>query len=753
MNAPKEPLSCKPDPHDASFNNSDTEHFESVLQTRLSRRALLRGGAATAAGAALGSMGLAGCGGGEGGAVAGTGASTVLASSSSAQLMGFQAVAKSLADAVSVPAGYTASVLYALGDPLTSATPAYRNNGTDTDFTNRSGDHHDGMEYFGLFSAENPMEPSSDRGVLVINHEATTEQFGTHDASFFLHADGGTATFPRPVSEMDKEVAVHGLSVVEVKKDKGKWRYVKDSPYNRRITPLTATDIHGPVRGNALLVTRYSPDGTRGRGTVNNCGCGKTPWGTYLTGEENFPDYFFRVATEARDRSAIAQERYGRFRGAVSRYHWARERTGDYYTDGRYERWDISATGASAGDDYRNEMNTFGYMVEVDPYDKNRAPRKRTALGRILHESAAFGRVVVDQPVAAYMGDDARNEYIYKYVSDALWRAQDAKPAPPNLLTVGDRYLDSGKLYVAKFNADGSGQWLPLSLANPAVAAGAGGYTFDNQADVLVHARLAADAAGATRMDRPEWAGINPANGEIYVTLTNNSRRVVQVTSSGRVAVDSANPRVYFDASSGVNGNPNGHILRMREGADGNGATSFTWDVYLFGAEADVTPAQYNLSNLTGDQDFSSPDCLAFSKATGLCWFHTDDGNFTSVTNCMLMASQAGAVGDGGKVTLSYPLSTGGTLAIDTWVGRSPAQDQLKRFLVGPKECEITGMAETPDGKTLFVNIQHPGEFTAGANVDTPNSRWPGNAGYGPGVRPRSATVVITRVDGGVVGS
>lgn len=751
MNSQKEALFCKLDPHDASCNNSDTEHFETVLQTRLSRRALLRGGVATAAGAMLGSMGLAGCGSGD--AATETAASSLLASSSAQQLMGFQAVAKSVEDRVSVAAGYTASILYALGDPLTSATPAYMNDGTDTDFANRSGDHHDGMEYFGLSSADNPLEPSSNRGVLIINHEATTEEFGVHDASMFLHVGGGTGTFPRPVSEMDKEVAVHGLSVVEVIRNKDRWSYVKDSPFNRRITPLTETEIRGPVRGNPLLVTKYSPDGTRGRGTVNNCGCGKTPWGSYVTGEENFPDYFFRAATDPLDKGAIAQERYGRFRGAVSRYHWARQRIGDNYTDGRYERWDISSTGAGAVDDYRNEMNTFGYMVEVDPYDRDRAPRKRTALGRILHEGAAFGRTVVNQPVAAYMGDDARNEYIYKYVSDALWRAQDGTPAPPDRLAVGDRYLDSGKLYAAKFNADGSGQWLLLSLANPAVAAGAPGYSFDDQADVLINARLAADAAGATRMDRPEWAGVNPANGEIYVTLTNNSRRVVQVASSGRVAVDSANPRVYADASSGVNGNPNGHILRMREGIAGNGATSFAWDIYLFGAEAGATPPQFNLSKLTGDQDFSSPDCVAFSKATGICWFHTDDSAFTNVSNCMVMASQPGAVGDGGKVTLSYPLSGGGTLAVDTWVGRSPARNQLKRFLVGPRECEITGMTETPDGKALFINIQHPGEFTAGVNVDNPNSTWPKNSGYGVGMRPRSATVVITKDDGGVVGS
>ncbi|MGX9217000.1 PhoX family protein [Massilia varians] len=753
MNKPTDLARIPVDHDDIDTNVSSNEHFSTVLEARLSRRSLLRGGAATAASALLGAIGLSGCGGSDNDIVtAPTPPTGSTPPPQTEKLLGFGAVSKSLADTVVVPAGYTASVLYALGDPLTANTAAYKNDGSDADFENRAGDHHDGMEFFPLSGTGTASTSVNDRGLLAMNHEATTDE---KLSSFFVHANGGTMTLPRPAAEVDKEMALHGLSVVEVRQSGGKWAYQKDSSFNRRVHQQTDVEISGPVRGNALVVTKYSTNGTRIRGTLNNCGTGKTPWNTYLSGEENWSGYFTRSATDdtARgDKSVASLNRYGRSQGAASRHGWE---TGG--SDDKYQRWDISRKGASldGSDDYRNEMNGMGYIVEMDAYDKTKSIKKRTALGRFAHESAVFGKPVVGQPLAVYMGDDSRNEYIFKFVSNAVWAVADATPL--DRIATGDKYLDSGKLYVAKFSADGSGQWIELSIGNPAIASYAG-YKFADQADVLVNARLAGDAVGATKMDRPEWCSVHPGTGEIYFTLTNNSNRRVEPSGSSQAAPDAANPRVYTDmkGSTAQQGNPNGHIIRVKEGSAGSTATGFTWDVYLFGAESGAPAGTVNLSGLTADQDFSSPDGLAFSASTGICWIQTDDGAYTDVTNCMMLAGVPGRVGDGKKLTLNYPRANGSTLSVDTYVGLNATQDTLKRFLVGPVGSEITGIAETPDGKALFVNIQHPGENTASANIADPakyTSQWPANAGYGAGKRPRSATIVITKNDGGRIGT
>ncbi|ROZ76992.1 PhoX family phosphatase [Ramlibacter sp. WS9] len=723
--------------HDEDFNNSSNPSFNDVLDARLSRRNVLRVSMGTAGAAVLGSLPLVACGGSD---------------DEAAAPLSFPAVAKSTADVLTVPAGYTATVIYALGDPLTAATPDYKNDGTDTGFEQRAGDHHDGMEYFGLNATGTARDATgSERGLLAMNHEALTDQF--------LHA-GGTTPNPRPAAEADKEIPAHGVSVVEVRKVNGKFAAQKDSAFNRRITPMTSMLLNGPARGNALVKTKFSASGNDCRGTINNCGTGYTPWATFLTGEENWSGYFKRADDEAARGGATARgnvslARYGRAKNSASRHGW--ETAG---AEDKYARFDITQTGASTdgSDDYRNELNTFGYMVEIDPYDKNVAIRKRTALGRFAHESAAFGKPAAGKPLAVYMGDDSRGEYIYKFVSAANWDAADASPA--NRITTGDKYLDSGKLYVAKFNADGTGQWIELNIANSAIAAHAA-YDFADQGDVLVNARLAADAVGATKMDRPEWCAVHPVTGEVYYTLTNNSNRKVEPSGSSQMAVDAANPRSYTDAPTAANapGNVNGHIIRLKETASESAATAFTWDVYLFGAQSDADLGKVNLSALTADQDFSSPDGLWFSPKTGLCFIQTDDGAYTDATNCMMLIGKPGTVGDGTTPTLSYTKADGSTLAVQTRVGAKPTAETLRRFLVGPKDCEITGISETPDGKTIFVNIQHPGEAISKANLADPTkylSHWPGNAGYGAGgatARPRSATIVITRNDGGVIGT
>jgi len=750
--------------NDENSNTSANPTFDSVLEQRLvNRRGFL--GMSLSGAAVLGGMGLglSGCSTGE---VATTVTPTVSPKVTPVSSLtptptpvakpnpivsrlGFGAVAKNTLDQVTIPAGYSYQVIYALGDPLNAATAAYKNDGTDGDFENRAGDHHDGMEWFGLDTAGKPSISAADRGLLAMNHEATTDE---KKSSFFLFPTGGTATLPRPVVEIDHEVAVHGLSVVEVKATGGKWATVQGSTFNRRVTPLTEVEIAGPARGHALLKTKYSVDGTKTRGTINNCGCGKSPWGTYLSGEENWAGYFYRVATDdaARgDKSVVSLKRYGRNQGSSSRHGWE---TGG--NDDKYARWNISKLGSSAdgSDDYRNEMNGQGYIIEMDAYDKTKALKKRTALGRFAHESAAFGLPVVGKPLTVYLGDDSRNEYMYKFVSKALWSAADANPV--DRMATGDKYLNDGTLYVAKFNADGTGEWIELSMNNTSIK-NYPGYAFADLADICVNARLAGDAVGATKMDRPEWGGVHPVTGDYYQTLTNNSNRRIEPAAGGsQLAPDSANPRYYEDADGNKGkGNPNGHILRTKEGAS---VTSFNWDVYVFGAEADMDKSTINLSNLTDDQDMSSPDGLAFSQSTGICWIQTDDGAYTDVTNCMMLAAIPGKVGDGASKTLTYKKADGSTYDVKTQVGAAPTADTLKRFLVGPKDCEITGLCETPDGKAIFINIQHPGEGTKMADVTDPTkytSQWPSNVGYGAGKRPRSATIVITKDDGGRIGS
>lgn len=707
-------------------NTSANPTFEHVLDTRLSRRHVLRGAVGAMGVGALGVTGLSGC--------------ATIASSANApatlSTLGFKPVAKSLADRVIVPEGYTARVLYALGDPLTASTPALKNDGTDNEWGNRAGDHHDGMEYFGL-SADGKPAASSTRALLAMNHEATTDEKLT---SFFIHADGGKASLPRVAGEVDKELMIHGLSVVEIEARGQQWATKANSPFNRRVTTMTEAMISGPARGSEHLITKFDASATQARGTLNNCGTGKTPWGTLVSGEENWFGYFFRDAKDddarKKDKQVQALNRYGRKAGAASRHGW--ESAG---SDDRFVRWNNSASGASAREDYRNEMNTFGYVVELDPYDRQQVLRKRTALGRFAHENVTFARASAGQPVVAYMGDDARGEYIYKFVSDAQWDPADAQPA--NRMAAGDKYLDKGTLYVARFKDDGSGEWLELSMKNPVIE-NSSYFEFKNQADICIFTRLAADAVGATKMDRPEWAGVNPKNGEVYITLTNNSNRTA-------ANADAANPRVYSDmkGSREQKGNVHGHVVRLAEAQPH--ANSFKWDIYLFGAEANADASAVNLSKLTDDNDLSSPDGLVFSPATGVCWIQTDDGAYTDVTNCMMLAALPGRQGDGGAVTLKH-----GDKTVTTYAGKAQTPATLKRFLVGPKGAEITGITETPDGKAIFVNIQHPGENTKMADIGDPakfESQWPANIGYGAGKRPRSATIVITKNDGGVIGS
>ncbi|MBA4082325.1 MAG: phosphatase [Erythrobacter sp.] len=669
--------------------------------------------------------------------------------------LGFTAVPRNTNDVVTVPAGHNITVLTRLGDPILPGAGAFANNGTDTNYAARIGDHGDALYYYGLSAAGMRDDNSSIRGLLVQNHENLNVQY--------LHPNGPTnlTSGVRPAAEAIKEIEAHGVSVVEIQ-DTGNrnWVTVANSALNRRITPNTPVVFNGPVRGTAFLQTVGSPTGTTGTGTINNCANGYAEWGTNLTCEENWAGYFRRDNTGAgadtanrTPRELTALRRYG-VNSSRGNYNWA-SLAG---TDPIYTRWDARAGTGAATTDYRNEPNTFGWVVEIDPFNPASAPRKRTALGRFAHEGAWVSNLVEGQRLAVYMGDDSRREYLYKFVSTATWTEADRNRS--DRLAVGDKYLDAGTLYVARFNADGTGTWLPLvfgQVPNRPAVGSEPEYVFQSQADILVNTRLAADAVGATPMDRPEWTAVNPANGEVYLTLTNNNAALRPITGT-----DAANPRHYVEptsATTSTSGNPNGHIIRLREMGNSPAATTFNWDIYLFGADSvDANATNVNLSGLNADNDFSSPDGLWFARPQNpsgvgrpLLWIQTDDGAFTDRTNNQMLAALPGRVGDGGARTITNTAANGTTATQGTIVGTAATAANLRRFLTGPLECEITGVDTTPDGRTLFVGIQHPGEDASDPNQ--PSSNWPASqAGAAPGVRPRSGVVAITRADGGIIG-
>ncbi|WP_288398405.1 PhoX family phosphatase [uncultured Acinetobacter sp.] len=710
-------------------NTSDNIHFRDILEQSMSRRSLIAKTASGAVALALAST-LTGCNDSNDD---NNNSTPAVDPNKRPEKLNFKPVAKNLNDIVTVPEGYQATVLYALGDSINPRVGAWDDNNIPSgpSFQFRSGDCHDGMHYFGLNTSSNRFDDNvSTQGLLVMNHEYINPTF--------LHPKGPTKVDNRrPEDEVLREMNAHGVSIIHIKKDATtqKVEFIQSSVFNRRITASTVMDFVGTAAGADLLVTSYSPSGKQTRGTHNNCGNGYTPWGTYLTTEENFIGYFQRSSSDDLKRQPheiIALNRYGLKAGASSRYGWETA-IGQIEAQDLYSRWNADVNAAQAAQDYRNSPNTFGWMVEIDPFDVRQNPVKRTSLGRFAHEDSAC-RVVAGQPLAFYMGDDSRGEYIYKFVSTANWDVKDINGG----YTAGDKYLNSGILYVAKFNNDGTGQWIELSYGKNGLDASNKTYPFRHQADVVTFARLAADSVGATKMDRPEWCTVHPENGEVYVTLTNNSNR------GSSYPTDAANPRNYEDTYAGSKtnkGNVNGHIIRFKETDNKTTATTFKWDIYLFGAEAKMA-ANINLSGLNDNNDFSSPDGMWFD-ARGVLWIQTDDGAYTDVTNCMMLAALPGTLGDGTTATTSN--------GQQTIVGAKVTDENLRRFLVGPKECEITGIAMTPDNKAIFINVQHPGEDSS--SYDKPSSHWPATQTdpSNTTARPRSATVVITRKDGGVI--
>lgn len=706
-------------------NRSNNKSLEDIINTRFSRRRLLTGTASAATLSVLGSIGLAGCGSSSDSSSPADDGNGITVNPEN---LGFDAVPTSLEDRVRVPAGYRAEVLFAKGDPIEAGVSEFLNDGTDVDYDRRSGDEHDGMWFFGI-SDDGRYDPErSDRGILCINHE-NLEDNTLHENGVTSAEDAGGS---RPKIEVDREMNGHGVSCIEVRKTDNGWEVVRNSPYNRRVTIFTEMDVTGPAAGSDYLQTKSSPQGSKRWGTMNNCANGFTPWGTYLAAEENWYAYFTR-GDDSTNRTAEGNALVNRYAiGAAWAYReWDTVDAGDVYA-----RFDVTAGTGDPLEDYRNEPNLHGYVTEIDPFRPAQKPRVRTAFGRFSHEGAWAAPAEAGEPLVFYMGDDSRGEYIYKFVSSANWDPADANGG----LSAGDKYLDDGKLYVAIFNEDGTGEWKELSYGVNGLDESNPTFPFRNQGDVMIAARLAADHVGATKMDRPEWATVHPLNREVYLTLTNGNQ-------SNRPAdeTDAANPRSV---------NSNGHIIRWKEAGNNSAATSFEWDIFLFGSAAD-RDSDYNVSGLTADNEFSSPDGI-FIDHRGLVWIQTDDGALRDTTNNQMLVAIPGRVGDGSEQTIMTTDNNDSTATVSSFVGQNAESIQLKRFFVGPKGCEITGIYLTPDARTLFVNVQHPGEGGSADQFNTDRSNWPSASRdatqFGSdGSRPRSATVVIYREDGGEI--
>jgi uncharacterized protein len=739
--------------NDISLNRSANPSIRDVIeQTDPSRRRFIQGSVGSAALAAAGGLTMSGF------------VQSVQAAPVPPSLgfpgIGFESIPASLrqstdvgpVDAVTVPAGYTARLLVAWGDPIVAGGAPYLADASQTaaDQARQFGAHTDGMHFF-PFAGVSGL-PSSERGVLCVNNEYTDEEL--------LHTDGLVGASGYSIAKCRKSQAAHGVSLLEARRSANNWRVLSSSPFGRRVTVNTATAISGPAAGHPLMrsnvynitdmgsvPTGAQSDGTTAVGTVNNCANGITPWGTYLTCEENWNGYFGNntPATDANfvgtaqpngstsfapNRATEAGKNFNRYGVSTSGFGY-RWHTVD-------PRFDVAVN--------PNEPNLFGWVVEIDPYAPSSKPVKRTALGRFKHESAQF---VVDgaKRVAFYMGDDERNEYIYKFVCAGAFNASD-RAANRDL-------LDSGVLYVAKFSPNGSGEWVALqpgTLGLNGVALRdnpnfSGANDADVLAKILIKARMAADAVGATMMDRPEWTGARPRiNGfnevELYCTLTNNNRRGSSATPSsnladGNTAAGSARPAV--DAANPRANNIYGHIIRWREDNRSVAATTFTWDLFVQCGDTRTTrtPAAQYTGNIVdspdGSADYGAPDGLWFDPF-GRLWIQTDQ--------------QGDARGDWVNI---------GT---NVMVCADPNTGETRRFLAGPPNCEVTGVTMAPDGRTMFVGIQHPGEDTTAANP-TQFSNWPASqwsvradgVTAVPGGRPRSAVVVITKNDGGVIGS
>ncbi|WP_284677248.1 PhoX family protein [Vibrio methylphosphonaticus] len=573
---------------------------------------------------------------------------------SQSALLGFDAIAISTADTIEVPEGYQADVLISWGDAIKKGAPAFSQSNDAKAQEMQFGDNNDGMTFFLI---------SDDRAVLAVNNEYTNNEYLYQHQGKNISAD-----------DVRKGQAAHGVSVVELKKNNGQWQVNIEGRLNRRVTALTEMEMTGVAAGHDLLKTNADKSGKVILGTFNNCANGQTPWGTYLTCEENFNGYFADTSDNPLSES---NQRYGLGK---------KDRGYDWY---KYDtRFDMAQE--------PNEPHRHGWVVEIDPMNPNSTPKKRSALGRFKHENAAL-TINDDGHAVVYLGDDERGEHLYKFVSKNKY--------VPGSDSNRD-LLEDGTLYVAKFEGtegelNGKGQWLELTWGKNGLTPENG---FPDAASVMIFARMAATQVGATTMDRPEWVAVHPINKSVFCTLTNNKNRGVDASQP----INVVNPREK---------NPYGHIVRWNPMNGDHASEGFEWDIYVLAGNPEVHQSglMAGSDNINKDNMFNSPDGIGFDMA-GRLWIQTDGkysnkGDFAGMGNNQMLCSD-------------------------------PQTGEIRRFLTGPIACEITGLTFSPDHKTMFVGVQHPGEDLA-----------PSHFPDGGNTVPRSSVMMITRKDGGVIGA
>jgi secreted PhoX family phosphatase len=568
--------------------------------------------------------------------------------------LGFKEIAHGRDEGLHLPPGYHAETLLAWGDPLFMDIPGLNVERQSPDLQARQ------FGYNNDFIAFLPLEDAN-HGVLVVNHESTVPP---------LMFPGS----PRPGAltreQVDTAIAAHGMSVIEIRREAGQWRPLLSSRYNRRITPWTAMRFSGPAAGHARLRTPRWPDGIGTHGTFSNCSGGVTPWGTILSAEENFDFYFLGDASKTKE-----AENYQHFGFDPRRrfFQWGRY----------YPRWDLDKEPGAA-------MHA-GWIVELDPFAPDSVPVKRTALGRFKHENCHI-HINADGHVVAYMGDDAYNEYIYRFVSTE--RFDPKKPYARRDL------LDQGTLAVARFEDNGRLTWLPLIAGVKPLDADHG---FNNTADLVLDMRKAADLIGATPMDRPEEIQVNPITGTVFVMLTGNPKRFMGQTNA-------ANPRAF---------NRFGHILELTPPNGDHSAREYQWEIFLLAGDPNsrLDQARYH-PKISANGWLSGPDNCAFDAA-GRLWIATDGSDMTDFADGLWVTEVHG-----------------------------PERALTRHFMRGPVGAEVTGPCFTPDYRTLFCSIQHPGGYRS--RFDSPATRWPD---FDPAMPPRPAVIAIQKDDGGVIGS
>ena len=636
---------------DVGSNPDPRRPIGEIIAARYSRRALMGAGAAAAAFAALPEDAAAQM------AVPRDGGPSTLT---------FPELRHQMAQTDAVAEGYERQVLIRWGDPVLPGAAAFDpGNVTEAGQAKQFGYNCDYLDFFPLPQGSR----TADHGLLVVNHEYTNTNL-----MFPGMGSGREARTRSNGPQTRAETMAHGLSVVEVKREGNRWSYVKDGRHNRRITGDTPMRIAGPAAGAERMKTNADPAGTRVLGTINNCAGGNTPWGTVLTGEENFNGYF--GGDPAKTPHQATMRRYGIV--GESWYNWWRHQ----------DRFNVEKE--------PNESFRFGWVVEFDPYDPDSVPVKRTALGRFKHEGATHA-VSADGRVAFYSGDDERFEYVYKFVT--------ARPWNPNDRAANRDLLDEGTLFVGKFHEDGKVEWLPLVFGQGPLTEQNG---FRSQADVLLETRRAADLVGATPMDRPEDVETNPVNGRVYVMLTNNSRRTAQQAGG-------ANPRAR---------NVHGHILEIIPPGAGTGrvdhaATEARWGIFIAAGKPGVDPGTQYHRATSSEGWLSCPDNCAFDSK-GRIWIATDG------------SPENAGVADG-----LYAADTSG-------YGRA----LTRLFYQAPTGAEVCGPCFTPDNRTIFLAIQHPGE-DPGSTFERPSTRWPD---FQDGVPPRPSVIAIVKKDGGAIG-